>query len=470
MPRPNFLYIFMDDMRFDFLQFMPNIKARVARFGRTYTNAQVQSAVCPTSRFSTISGRGHYAHNDGGTVPPTYGSPAWSYQRILDGNVDLEERAEHDDNIAWWLHNQRGYKCAMIGKYMNYSTPRNPSPRGWTWWREAVGDDSYSRLGVEIQTETAAVLGPYMNTSMSQVLVESAQDFMEDASAQGAPWFCYLASPDPHSPLSVAPEDQFRYDFHNHPIKAQTNFAGMPSWINAAGGPTTPDDVWRYQELARQQAKECHEFDRWLEVLFDYIDNSGQREHTYIFFSSDNGMVYGEHGVNAGVIAKNDFFDVSSHVPLVASGPGILRGTSSMPALISHDVIQTIIEAAEVTPNRPQFPHRRSLVGPDSYDRHIMLTRGGSQAGSFISPCPYNGEAIVNDRYMLARYRATIGATLWGPPGPYPEVPSPTNTLEMYDRQEDPNEWVNLGNSVDAGVVAVRNTLLAKLEAMCAAP
>ena len=470
MPKPNILHITMDDMRDDFLRFMPNTRAWIGRYGRTYTNARVQSAVCPTSRFSALTGLAHM-YTNATSVPAGLGDPVfptWTYQTIPDGNTGGASAESHSNCVGRWLQDV-GYRTAMLGKYMNFSVARAPIPQGYHWWREAVSDDAYRRLGFDIQDEVGAVTSP--TDPLSKYLCDQAQSFITASAAMGKPWYCYLATPDPHTPFNAAPEDQFKFDHYDHPLNFQASapggYGGMPSWISATPTPT-PEAKANYRDIARFQAKEVFEFDRRLGILFAYLDSSGQTPNTYIFLSSDNGMVYGEHGVNAGGIAKNDFFGVSNRVPLIARGPGIVRGRSSTPMLCAADITQTIVEASGCTPGRPQFPHRMSLIGHETVDRHILMTRGASTAGSFISPCPYGGEAVVSSTHMLARYRRSETAAAWGAPGPYAVTPIATNTLEMYDYINDPNEWVNLGNSVSAPMVTIRNTLLTKLNAMVA--
>lgn len=467
MPKPNFLVIYTDDMRDDFVDYMPNVMMRIARFGRIYRNARVNQAVCPTSRYTMFTQMP--LDHDGGYAQPL---KVGTYNRIPDSNLGLgtPEHAEHSNNIGAWLQGA-GYRTLMIGKYMNFSAERNPKPLGWDDWKEFVGDDSYHRLRFDVSDGAGGITSPA--GTMGAYSAASVNAFMDASIAAGKPFFAYWAPPDPHLPFDMDPADAFRFDHVDWPITFQEDVSLAPSWVSNYAGQSGHDSITNLQNIARQQLKELAELDRHIGTVLDHLESIGQIDNTYIIFTSDNGMKYGEHRSQANGIAKNDFFSVGCRVPLVARGPGIVRGSTQVPMVVQFDIGRTILEQSGATPGRV-LPHMydgpkcnaKSLVGLDPpADRHILMSRGGSLNGSFISTNPYRGNCIVGPQYWLARYLPTDTASDWTSPV-YPDIPIATDTLEMYDYVNDPHEHVNLGNSVSAPIVAIRNALVAKLDAM----
>src|SRR5215208_7550498 len=62
-PRPNFVFILVDDMRKDELKYMPKTKALLAQRGISFNYAYVSNALCCPSRATIM--RGQYSHNSG---------------------------------------------------------------------------------------------------------------------------------------------------------------------------------------------------------------------------------------------------------------------------------------------------------------------------------------------------------------------------------------------------------------------
>jgi arylsulfatase A-like enzyme len=62
------------------------------------------------------------------------------------------------------------------------------------------------------------------------------------------------------------------------------------------------------------------------------LKETGAAEHTYIFFSSDNGYHLGDYSMLQG---KQTPFDIDIQVPLIACGPGVAKG-KWQPAIVSN--------------------------------------------------------------------------------------------------------------------------------------
>src|SRR5690242_4272902 len=129
--RPNVLVVEADDMRWDDLRWMPNVRRLVQRRGLTFENSFAPYPLCCPSRASFLTGQ--YAHNH----------HVYSHDEPF-GFASFRDRR----TIATKLQ-AAGYRTALVGKYLNgygeqpVRRTGEPSltyvPPGWTQWY--VGSD-----------------------------------------------------------------------------------------------------------------------------------------------------------------------------------------------------------------------------------------------------------------------------------------------------------------------------------------
>ena len=74
----------------------------------------------------------------------------------------------------------------------------------------------------------------------------------------------------------------------------------------------------------RQRLESMLAVDEMVGSLVEELEAAGELENTYIFFTSDNGFLHGEHRIRSG---KNRAYEESARVPLfVRRGcPPVLR-------------------------------------------------------------------------------------------------------------------------------------------------
>jgi arylsulfatase A-like enzyme len=114
--RPNFLIIISDDQRYDTMEYMPEVKARIFDEGVTFSNAYVTTPLCCPSRYTMFTGL--YARHHG-----------------IKNNVDYVERP----TVIQGLH-ARGYYTGIVGKYLNsypISKKDQPLPE-FDYWAQLV--------------------------------------------------------------------------------------------------------------------------------------------------------------------------------------------------------------------------------------------------------------------------------------------------------------------------------------------
>ena len=75
-PKPNIVVIIADDMRYDHLQFMPNVQSLIQGPGRTFTQGRCNVPLCQPSRVGLMTGQMSKHNNElkigfNGTRSPT---------------------------------------------------------------------------------------------------------------------------------------------------------------------------------------------------------------------------------------------------------------------------------------------------------------------------------------------------------------------------------------------------------------
>ena len=122
--RPNIIFILMDDLRWDEIDYpfvsVPNIQ-RIAREGVRFRNAFVATPLCSPGRASILTGQ--YAHKHG----------------IID-NTDRSPRSHELVTFPRLLHDA-GYETAFIGKW-HMGLDDNPRP-GIDHWVSVKGQGNY---------------------------------------------------------------------------------------------------------------------------------------------------------------------------------------------------------------------------------------------------------------------------------------------------------------------------------------
>jgi len=100
--------------------------------------------------------------------------------------------------------------------------------------------------------------------------------------------------------------------------------------------------------------------------LMSYLQTSGQLDNTIVVYASDNGMMWGEHGL----LDKRFPYEQSVKVPLFLRWPGHVNPGSTWPRLVGlPDIAPTILNATG-TPYDAAKIDGRDLIG--AYKRTRM--------------------------------------------------------------------------------------------------
>ena len=301
----NIVVVFTDDQRFDTLEQMPNVRDRLLPRGVQFDNAYVPTPLCCPARASTYSG-GFLAQNTG----------------VLDNTAPNGGMAAFDDrvNIGTRLQNA-GYRTLFVGKWLNdYPRFAPYVPPGWnTFVGRSVGatvtDWSHFRYvtGTSGQTSNvgtdSAVDGQYHVYFERDRIISFIRGTAE-------PFMVFWSTTPPHSPATPAWQDQdafptFRYRGRGYD---ETDLSDKPDWVQNYTPP--PDST---DELVRDQLRSLLSVDRSIGAIIDELEAQGELERTLFIVTSDNGYLWGEHGL----WGKNKPYEESLRVPLLVVVPGI---------------------------------------------------------------------------------------------------------------------------------------------------
>ncbi len=327
--RPNILFIFTDDQRWDTVAALGNPEIKTPTFdalverGTHFTNAycmgSMVGAVCLPSRTMLITGRSLWRIPENPRVKQTPpGMPLLP--------VALREA---------------GYVTFHCGKRGNACTFGN-----------AAFDENIETDG---RTATSATEN-----------ADHALKFLKNHDPS-RPFFMYLAPPVPHDPC-LAPE-RFQAMYDPAKLTLSDNFMGEHPFDNGelkirdellAAHPRTREEM--RQHLAGYYATISH-LDYEMGRVIEALRKRGLLNDTIVILSSDQGLaVGGRHGL----MGKQNLYE---HVkpPLVFTGPGIPQGKSNALVYL-FDLFPTICEFAGA--KVPESVEGRSLV-PNLHDHQL---------------------------------------------------------------------------------------------------
>lgn len=350
--RPSILYVVTDDQDLSF-DSMPVLRAQLVGGGLSFANSFVSTPTCCPSRTSVLTGL--FAHDHGVHVNR---GPEGGFERFRDLGLEAE-------TVATWLH-AAGYRTGLIGKYLNRYpgdvAPSPPSyvPRGWDFFAPFYRADK---------------LVPYFDflvndNGVEQFYPQSGGDYSTDAMARRAlafldatprdkPFFLWIAPSAPHLPADPAPRHKGTWSGSRAPRVGawdEEDVSDKPAYVRALGR-ITEDEASRIDKNFQARLESLRAVDEMLEALLARLAEQGRLGETYVFFTSDNGYLQGQHRFPQG---KEAPYEESIRVPLVVRGPGVPAGRTVPHMVLNVDLAATFADLAGAQPGR--VTEGRSLV------------------------------------------------------------------------------------------------------------
>jgi arylsulfatase A-like enzyme len=452
---PNVLVIETDDMRWDDLRWMPNVRRLLQRRGLSFENSFAPYPLCCPSRASFLSGKYTHNHHVYTHLEP-YGFAAF--------------RDRH--TIATVLQ-KAGYQTGLVGKYLNgygeqYLRSDKSSlhyvPPGWNQWYAGSdhlwdfddpnyggGTYSYNKLVQNINGEVRSFPGQYS----TDVLAEEARHVITGFSRTKAPWFVWWTPTAPHHGLPVEPDDpkptrrldgQFsEWDTPARPdwVKgrfdktithgsgtpltgsAEEDVSDKPNYLRKLPELTSTEKAAE-TEVTRQRAESLYALDVQIRRTIAHLRHLGQLKRTVIVFTSDNGYYLGEHRKRTG---KVNLHEPSLRVPLLVAGPGVPHGRRYDP-VTTIDMAPTLAAYAGTTMAGADGTSLLPLISnADRGWSRAVVTEAMMGFGRYaehykLGRTPLDTRGIRLGRWKLTRYS--------------------TGETELYDLLTDPLELTNL--------------------------
>lgn len=364
--RPNIVFLFSDDQRFDTIGALGNSQIRTPNldrlvregtsFTRAYCMGAQQGAVCVPSRAMLMTGRSLFR----ATTKP--------------GGGEISR-----ETVMWpELFQQAGYATIGIGKWHNdrASYARAFSKGGPVFFG---GMTDQSKIPV-YQHNPEGNYRPgkqvVTNVPSSELFANAAIHFLKEQQKTNQPFVLYVAFTSPHDPRT--PSGDFARMYDPAKMKLPKNFLSNHPFDNGEMKvrdeqllPSPRDANAVRKELANYYGM-ISELDHHVGRILDELKGSGLHRNTIVVFASDHGLAIGSHGL----LGKQNLYEHSTRAPLIFSGPGIPQNKSTAAMCYLFDVYPTLCDLAGVP--RPLELEGRSqsavIAGKQPYTRDWIFT------------------------------------------------------------------------------------------------
>ena len=436
---PNIVRILTDDQDMSSMAVMTKTQALLGARGVTYTNAVVNLSLCCPSRATLLTGQ--YAHNH----------KVWDNGGPLGGYLHF---ANADNSLAPWLH-AAGYQTAHVGKYMNAYGKKQVKeiPAGWDHWFNVVDEarESYPYYGYTISDDGVShTYGEDDKDYITDVFTDRAVADVQKMAATDQPFFLDFWPTAPHQGNGRTPSKHIgpvpgpKYEQANQDTQAPRTPNFLPAdtenhipeglrgfgeqYRMANGGPSTFPAL--IDDSYRDYVNSLLSVDDSVERLVNTLAASGKLDNTVIIFTSDNGLMWGNHGLAS---MKWEPYEESIRVPLIISGPGFPSGVVTDRTVGNVDLVPTMVQLAGAKAGRTMDGH--SLVPTGNDPPTVDRDRGMLIESNMFDPA----KPLQFTGFQVPRFKGvrTVGFqyTDWA-----------DGTIELFDLQNDRAEMHNLAD------------------------
>ncbi len=410
--KPNVLLIAVDDLN-DWVSCMgghpqaktPNID-RLADRGILFTNAHCQGTMCNPSRISILwgmrpSSTGFYDNHYAVNKEPSF----------LARHVSLPRHFEAG-----------GYKTLTVGKVFHGGSTRQsqvvgPRPGQWLQGRDRPVHEKPAGLHATWD------FGPQHYDEANFVDHVVASWAVQQLEARHEkPFFLSVGFYRPHVPFFPPVRVYNTLGDVRLPRVIENDWSDLSDAARklTLSNKKIPTHDWMTGENRWQQAVHAYlACIRWTDEqigrLLDALDASPHADNTIIVLFADHGYHLGEKER----WSKFSLWERTSRVPFIISVPGRSNGKSAEPVELLS-IYPTLIDLCGLAPNADTegVSLRPLLENPGGPWEHVAVTTLGR-----------NNHAVRDERWRYIRYA--------------------DGTEELYDHENDPDEWTNLASSPD---------------------
>ncbi|MCB1387959.1 MAG: sulfatase-like hydrolase/transferase [Rhodobacteraceae bacterium] len=437
MPRPNILFIYTDQQRWDALGANGNAEIqtpnldRLAARGVNFRSCFVQHPLCMPSRASALTGR----------YPSQLG--------ITEMGVPVPE----DTVTLATVLSRAGYHCANIGKLhflphanrdhrklhpsygfdqLEISDEPGPYHDAYRAWVARKRPDQLDRISAGLPPHAGTwnrtmgrrdtVVHPFDDAPVpagyvpheggsrfafaggevfpgddditySAFVSERTCDYLDQKARSGGPFFCISSFYSPHAPWIVPQRFLDLYD------EADLSLPDYPAdFPREAGGTGYCSDA-HLRAARKGYYAAVSEVDHHVGVILDRLEANGLAENTVIVFTSDHGEWLGDHGRFGKSYPAHDCV---SRVPLLIAGPG-LRASTPKALVEAVDLLPTLLDLVGL-----QTP-------PEVNGKSLMACLAGDDSAGHRESAvtEYSGWRILRTRDFRYTIRADGSETLF---------------------------------------------------------
>lgn len=342
--RPNLIFIMTDDHGLGAVSAYgseinetPNID-RIAEGGMRFNHCFVTASLCAPSRASMLTG--------------TY--PHINLQVDIGGNFFDGTQPTFVN-----LMDAEGYQTAVIGKWHLHSIPM-----GFDYYSVLEGQGDY--FDPEFITKTS--IGPVWEQTegySTDIITDKSLEWLEERNPE-EPFLLLCHFKSPHYNWEPHPRYQDRYtedlpypDTFNNTydgpeayrftadVEKAHEFFKIDRWVEEMpkGLTEAEQKKWNYQRFMKDYLRCIAAVDDNVGRILDYLEENDLVDNTIIVYTSDNGMLQGEHGQ----IDKQLMQEQSIHIPFLIRFPAEIPAQSeSDNFLLNIDFAPTFLDYAGI--------------------------------------------------------------------------------------------------------------------------
>jgi N-acetylglucosamine-6-sulfatase len=409
------ILVLTDDQRYDAMSFLGHQFAKtpymdsMAKNGAFLKNAFVATSLCSPSRASILTGLYTFRH------------------RVIDNNRPIPPGTIY---FPQYLQ-KAGYATAFIGKWHMGGASDAPQP-GFDHWVSFRGQGVYEAPPGKPYLLNVDGQHVPLKGYMTDELTDYAIDWLAKQKPAEKPFFLYLSHKAVHSNFTPAPRHEGKFadlPFHKpetqvHPPTAAGN---APRWVRDQRNSWHGVDFPYHSELniEKYYKRYCETLcavDDGLGRILDQLKKMGIYDDTLVIYTSDNGFMFGEHGL----IDKRVAYETSIRIPMLMQCPSLIKGGTVVDKMVANiDIAPTILEAMGLA--KPPHMDGESFL-PLAEGKQIPWRQNFLYVYYWEKNYPQSPTvfALRSDRYKYINYYG-----LW-------------DADELYDLQNDPDETTNL--------------------------
>ncbi len=392
--RPNIIFILSDDHRFDVMSHEGHPFAetpaldRLASEGVRFTRAYVTSSLCSPSRASFLTGTHPHRHGVWNNFTP------WS----------------NDNQTFLELMGASGYDTAFIGKWhMPGGLPELRGVDHFVTFTALGGQGVYENCPLVVNGEEE----PSRKRYIAEELTDRAIEWI--AQHRERPFVLYLSHKSIHAPFTPDVQELGRHAEAAVPLPQ-----GSHPWILQTRAQYVHLNHRSLSDSIRTYVEAVESMDRQIGRVLAQLDETGLTRDTMVVYASDNGHLWGEHGL----VDKRWAYEESMRIPFLVRYPALQSAPGMrVERLVQNiDLMPSLLEAAGLPiPSHVQGESFMPLLEDPSADGRDAIY----YAYYFEPPYPApTSEAIRTERFKYIEYDG---------------LPA-----ELFDVAGDPRELQNL--------------------------